>query len=594
MSDKVLFVRELGSEEYDVLSVPQPISQSDGVRLPITLDQFKLELQRVLNKSTNIVSIFCEEVEVVNAFDFLQVLFKKEPRLEVKFEDTVVPVPKVIPVGKVVPPTPAPPVVDMKWLAPIASYPYSFGHSGTNLNGNLLILGGFSNYSTTNYAFLMVEPAITLGKMFKVKVRGTPPPPRERHTTCLIGRTLYVFGGFDRTSNNYYNTLHAFDCDTLTWSHLAPTGHIPEGRCGHSACVIDGMMYVFGGRVQVTIKGWLWNDFTVAYRNDLYCYDPKNNHWTLVTPLGFAPTVRSLHTATAVGKKMYIFGGANSTGYDDSSGFCDLYVYDSALMTWSECNPRTTPPVPCYGHSATHVGNNRVLVFGGKGYKDLNSIHILDLERMEWKRMIYAGNILDPRWGHSATLHGSKLVIFGGRSDTGYYNTFQTIDVGSDLREVSPDDDEYGELQLLPFLKGDANRKALRTLQESVYDLKKVGSQLSEQLNKDRIFFTGQMEEIHALISENKDMKLALENNTNTISSKSDSKQDERENEQSKTVESTTGNNSTTSSGTPTTNTTSNTTAVNTTNSVSNNTSNNNATTTNTTTTTNTISAPSS
>jgi hypothetical protein len=36
-----------------------------------------------------------------------------------------------------------------------------------------------------------------------------------------------------------------------------------------------------------------------------------------------------MHSAIAIGKKMYVFGGAQSTGVrDDTSGFCDLYELD--------------------------------------------------------------------------------------------------------------------------------------------------------------------------------------------------------------------------------------------------------------------------
>lgn len=36
-----------------------------------------------------------------------------------------------------------------------------------------------------------------------------------------------------------------------------------------------------------------------------------------------------MHSAITIGKKMYVFGGAQSTGVrDDTSGFCDLYELD--------------------------------------------------------------------------------------------------------------------------------------------------------------------------------------------------------------------------------------------------------------------------
>lgn len=112
-------------------------------------------------------------------------------------------------------------------------------------------------------------------------------------------------------------------------------------------------------------------------------------------------------------------------------------------MTWSEVETKSTPPQPCYGHTATHIGDNQILVFGGKGYQVTNNISIFDLsmslltcwlthcaDTREWKHYAYAGNTLVSRWGHSATLHRDRfLVIYGGRDNNGYWNTIDTIDI---------------------------------------------------------------------------------------------------------------------------------------------------------------------
>lgn len=100
-------------------------------------------------------------------------------------------------------------------------------------------------------------------------------------------------------------------------------------------------------------------------------------------------------------------------------------------MTWAEVETRSTPPQPCYGHTASYIGENKILVFGGKGFTVTNSIHIFNITTNEWKPYAYAGNPLACRWGHTASVHyGNHLVIFGGRNDAGYWNTFDDIDLG--------------------------------------------------------------------------------------------------------------------------------------------------------------------
>lgn len=86
----------------------------------------------------------------------------------------------------------------------------------------------------------------------------------------------------------------------------------------------------------------------LQYRNDLYCFDPGKSicfgisltyivsaEWVRYEPRGIGPSGRALHTANAFGRKVYIFGGANSSGVgDDTSGFCDLYELDIGTSSW--------------------------------------------------------------------------------------------------------------------------------------------------------------------------------------------------------------------------------------------------------------------
>jgi len=95
-------------------------------------------------------------------------------------------------------------------------------------------------------------------------------------------------------------------------------------------------------------------------------------------------------------------------------------------MTWHECETFNTPPLPCYGHSGTKIDDQRILYFGGKGYKVLNSIHILDIINMTWNEYLYSGNVLSPRWGHSATLMDNTIVLYGGRD---LYSCLSSIDI---------------------------------------------------------------------------------------------------------------------------------------------------------------------
>lgn len=124
--------------------------------------------------------------------------------------------------------------------------------------------------------------------MFQLRVRGDIPPARERHSCSIIaGKKVYIFGGFNRTSDMYYNSVFLFDSGmyllvpttqihlvTLTWHRVETHGHIPERRCGHAAAVVDGKIWVFGGRVKVKLGDSFLDDSVTQYRNDLHCFDP--------------------------------------------------------------------------------------------------------------------------------------------------------------------------------------------------------------------------------------------------------------------------------------------------------------------------------
>jgi len=259
---------------------------------------------------------------------------------------------------------------------------------------------------------------------------------------ALLVKKVYVFGGYNRSGELYYNSLHVFESDTLSWTSLQPHGVAPEKRCGHSASVVDGKIWVFGGRVKVKKSTFFDREGSgVQYRNDLHCYDPVTNEWYRYDPRGIGPSGRSLHSAVVVGRKIYIFGGANSSGSrNDSSGFCDLYELDIDTMTWTECETQGTPPSPCYGHTSTYIGNDRILFYGGKGYKVVNQINVLDVKTLNWKQFAFAGNALSGRWGHTTTLHGTRVLIYGGRNDDGYYNSIDTINHTTELIELKPEE----------------------------------------------------------------------------------------------------------------------------------------------------------
>ena len=55
------------------------------------------------------------------------------------------------------------------------------------------------------------------------------------------------FGGRGDYHGHYNNDTWSFDISTRKWTELQCTGSIPSPRTGHTAVLVDDVMYVFGG-----------------------------------------------------------------------------------------------------------------------------------------------------------------------------------------------------------------------------------------------------------------------------------------------------------------------------------------------------------
>jgi len=78
---------------------------------------------------------------------------------------------------------------------------------------------------------------------------------------------MYIFGGFERGVRQ--NTVICMDFDTLEWSECQTSSKkCPPPRAGHSACIYNGRMYVFGGKDEDNGK-----------LKDLWSFDLTNFTW---------------------------------------------------------------------------------------------------------------------------------------------------------------------------------------------------------------------------------------------------------------------------------------------------------------------------
>ena len=116
-----------------------------------------------------------------------------------------------------------------------------------------------------------------------------------------------------------------------------------------------------------------------------------------------------------------LWGGRND------EGACNIvFVYDVHKQLWTVPTVFGSKPGSRDGHSASVVGS-AMYIFGG--FEDdterfSQDIYRLDLTTFTWTQVLTHG--LPPKWRdfHSASSIGNRLYIFGGRSDQeGQYHT---------------------------------------------------------------------------------------------------------------------------------------------------------------------------
>ncbi|GAM22383.1 hypothetical protein SAMD00019534_055580 [Acytostelium subglobosum LB1] len=196
-------------------------------------------------------------------------------------------------------------------------------------------------------------------------------------------------------------------------------------RGGHSANVIGSFIYVFGGCTYIANI----DSTTFTYHNSMLMYDLEKNQWTVKERGSNVPMPRYAHTATDIGNnRLLIFGGFDGHRYYD-----DVNIYDTVHNTWSQPQTHGNAPSPRYAHSATMVGKH-LYVFGGLGENAFyNDMYCLDVATLTWT---HVQTVCDPphaRTFHTANLYSSglKLYLFGGRHKTTHFNDLYIFNVDS-------------------------------------------------------------------------------------------------------------------------------------------------------------------
>jgi N-acetylneuraminic acid mutarotase len=193
--------------------------------------------------------------------------------------------------------------------------------SVAELNGKIYFLGGYPGGRITSDSVQVYDTQSDTWEL------GPPLPIPLHHTMAAVANgKLYIIGG---EAGNPTAGQSVFQAGTYMLDEAAdawvPRAPMPTARSGGGADVIDGKIYVAGGRPPAG------SDFAV--------YDPEADAWTVLPSI---PTQRNHLGVVALHGKVYVAGGRFGGGV--GSEMTDrLEVYDPATNEWTEGAPLLTP-----------------------------------------------------------------------------------------------------------------------------------------------------------------------------------------------------------------------------------------------------------
>uniref|UniRef100_A0A3P8XQF8 F-box domain-containing protein n=1 Tax=Esox lucius TaxID=8010 RepID=A0A3P8XQF8_ESOLU len=238
-------------------------------------------------------------------------------------------------------------------------------------------------------------------------------PYQEHKTAALVCKQWYrLIKGV--AYQCYHGFLRAVQEGNIQWeSRTYPYPGTPiTQRFSHSACYYDSnqSMYVFGGCTQSSCN---------AAFNDLWRLDLNSKEWIRPLASGSYPSPKAGATLVMYKDLLVLFGGWTRPSpyplHQPERFFDEIHTY-SPSKNWWNCIVTTHGPPPMAGHSSSIIGSTMVVFGGSLGARQMsNEVWVLDLEQWSWSKPTISGPSPHPRGGQSQiVIDMETLLILGG------------------------------------------------------------------------------------------------------------------------------------------------------------------------------------
>eukprot|EP01121_Diplochlamys_sp_Union-15-3_P017780 TRINITY_DN6330_c0_g1_i1.p1 TRINITY_DN6330_c0_g1~~TRINITY_DN6330_c0_g1_i1.p1 ORF type:complete len:506 (-),score=111.52 TRINITY_DN6330_c0_g1_i1:26-1543(-) len=264
-----------------------------------------------------------------------------------------------------------------------------------------------------------------LQKWSKENISGDAPAPRCSGAVVLYNSKIYIYGGHGA---QIYGDVWAYDIKKKVWSSIKTKGEHPGKRTNIQGVVYQDHMYFFGGNGP-NDKETKKDSKTCLY-NDMYSLNLKTFEWTKLVTRGHSPSKRRNYGFCLWNDKLVLFGGENSSEYDDS-----IYLFNIAKNKWTSISaPSEIEQQGREGVVLTPV-NEGVLVIGGRRtsqnkerfFFDSIYFHVRGRKTTAAKTNHSGYTKIGKIAGHSLTLAQGKIYLFGGYNQSGWYNCLYVL-----------------------------------------------------------------------------------------------------------------------------------------------------------------------
>ncbi|XP_064611419.1 F-box only protein 42-like [Liolophura sinensis] len=231
-----------------------------------------------------------------------------------------------------------------------------YSHCACYTDKSMYVFGGCTSTSTTFNDLWRVD--LSSRQWIRPLAMGTYPSPKACASMVVYKDELVLFGGWNHPSPyplhqapRFFNELHTYSLVTNRWSHLFPQTS-PRPCAGHSACVVQDKMVVFGGCHSPGLGC-----------NDTWVYDFVQKNWEKQNTTLPQPVPRYGQSQLTIDEShILIIGGCGGP----NQIFNDLWLLSltGSMWTWSEVtvNCPANSPSQLWSHPACKVGDCAVVL----------------------------------------------------------------------------------------------------------------------------------------------------------------------------------------------------------------------------------------